>query len=72
MNISSGAAVPEDIESDLLTAEMKGKAARDAFVELRLQKGDGFFDPIKRLKLKTMGHLNKATMVKTTENKIVE
>ena len=71
-NVSSGASVPPDIESDLLTVEAKGKAARERFVVDRLEKGENFFEPVKKLRLKTMGHMNKSAKVNNSQNKVVE
>ena len=52
--LSSGAAAADDIAADVLSAEEKGVAARDHFIESRLRKGEHFFDPIKRMYLKTL------------------
>jgi hypothetical protein len=37
-----------------------------------LQKGTGFFDPIKLLKLKTMGNMKKTKKVRSSKNKEVQ
>ena len=58
--ISSGNPIPSEIEHDVLTTEEAGKLEEEKFVEERLKKQDDdegrkeFFDPLKRLKLKTM------------------
>ena len=72
INVSSGDSVPPGIESDLLTAEAKGKAARERFVVDRLEKGENFFEPVKKLRLKTMDHMNKSVKVNNSQNKVVE
>ena len=68
-NVSSGASVPPDIESDLLTAEAKGKAARERFVVDCLEEGENFFEPVKKLRLKTMGHMNKSVKVNNSQRR---
>ena len=52
--ISSGAPMPEKIENDVLCAEALGEEHRRKFVEERLAEKKDFFQPIKRLNLKTM------------------
>ena len=46
--ISSGAAVPFNIESDIMSAELSGTAAKKAFISDRLRKKEHFFEPIKK------------------------
>ena len=43
--VPSAAAVPPEIEKDLLEAEKKGKEARVEFVDERLKKGEQFLSP---------------------------
>ena len=43
--VASAAAVPPEIEKDLLEAEKKGKEARVEFVDERLKKGEQFLSP---------------------------
>jgi hypothetical protein len=71
-NISSGVAIPIDIESDLLNAEKIGAEARAEFVESRLKKGENFFEPIKRKKLKTMASMKKKVKLTNSQSKVVE
>ena len=71
-NISSGAAVLTDVESDLLNAEKLGSECRKAFVENRLIKGQYFFEPIKRMKLKTMMSAKKNIKLTTSQKKVIE
>ena len=52
ISISSGVKIPADIQDDLLDAQACGQAAYQAFNE-RLSSGQGFYNPIKLLKLKT-------------------
>ncbi|MEW8548338.1 MAG: hypothetical protein AB2693_32950, partial [Candidatus Thiodiazotropha sp.] len=59
--LSSGAASPTAIEADVLYAEQVGKEAKEKFIMERLVAKDGFFDPVKRMRLKTMGD-NKKTL----------
>ncbi len=44
--ISSGAAVPSDIETHLLNAEKQGAQARSDVIEEGLKAGEHFFEPI--------------------------
>lgn len=72
-NISSGAAVSADIEMDLLTAETQGARARSNFVELRFKKKEvDFFEPIKRINLKTMASAKKKVKLTSSQSKVVE
>ena len=70
-NISSGAAVSTDVESDLLNAEKLGSECRKTFVVSRLIKGQDFFEPIKRMKLKTMAITKKTVKLTTSQNKFI-
>ena len=54
--ILSGVAVPLNIESDIMNAELPGIAAKEAFISDRLHKNEQFFEPFKRLNQK---HLRK-------------
>ena len=47
--ILSGAAVPFNIESDILNAELSGTAAKEAFISDRVRKIKQLSQPIKRL-----------------------
>jgi len=72
-NISSGAAVSADIESDLLAAEKQGARARSNFVERRLKKKEvDFFEPIKKINLKTMASAKKKVKLTSSQSKLVE
>ena len=67
-NISSGAPVSKEIEHDILRAETAGKDKRVKF-EARLETKKDFFEPIKRLNLKTMADKNKTIVVRSKKNK---
>ena len=47
--ISSDAAVPFNIESDIMNTELSGTAAKEAFISDRLRKKEQVFEPIKSL-----------------------
>ena len=47
--ILSGAAVPFNIESDIMNAELSGTAAKEAFISDRVRKIKQLSQPIKRL-----------------------
>ena len=55
--ISSGAHAPVSIVNDVLTDEEIGKNAKETFIRERLEKKK-FFEPIKKLNLKTMSELS--------------
>ena len=72
VSLSSGASATPDIATDVLRAEKAGKEAREAFIKDRLEKNDNFFEPIKRLNLKTLGNMNKQMKVTTASNKVIQ
>jgi hypothetical protein len=53
VSLSTGRAVPSDVQSSLLTVRKKGEEAYETFKKDRLEKGEKFFDPIKKINLKT-------------------
>ena len=72
-SLASGCPVPVDIEHDVLNAATTGRAARDKFVQERFVDGssqDLFFEPIKRLNLKTMDMLSKKVKLTTSQGKV--
>ena len=52
--IASGAAVPLNIESDIMNAELSGSAAKEAFISGRLRKNEQFIEPIKKAEPKNI------------------
>jgi len=68
--ISTGAAAPPDVCSDLLKAQKRGEEA-DKLQAERLETGSAFYDPIEKLKLKTFADMKKDTVVKGTNKEIV-
>ena len=70
--ISSGAVARPDISRDVLNAEEIGKSAKEDFISQRLQHGKDFFEPIKRLNLKTLDDMSKKVTVTTSYNKVVQ
>ena len=71
-NLSSGVKVSQDVESDLLNAEEIGQKEKSVFIETRLKENSNFFEPVKKLKLKTMANTSKSVKIKTTGNKVIE
>jgi hypothetical protein len=65
--ISSGASATSEIERDLILAEAFGADAKVDFISERLEKHEKFFDPIKRLNLKTFSELAKKTTIKSSQ-----
>ena len=70
--ISSGSSVTAEIAHDFLHAEQVGLESKETFITERLQKGTGFFEPIKKQNLKTMGSIKKTVKVKTSKNKEIQ
>ena len=70
--LSSGAAASHEVQRDVLRAEEAGKDAKETFIATRLIPGCNFFEPIKRLNLKTLGDMNKKGKVTTTKSKVVQ
>ena len=62
----------DEIEIDVLSAEEIGKKQKEAFIEDRLMKNENFFNPVKKLKLKTMAHKNKKVKIAAGKNKVIE
>lgn len=67
----SGAATSE-IEKDVLRPEEERKEVKEQFIKHRLEVKDNFFEPLKKIKFKTMGNNKKTVKVTTIQNKIVE
>ena len=70
--LSSGQAATEDIAKDVLRADDVGKEARNAFIENRLKQNRDFFEPVKRMYLKTLGGMNKRLRTRSSDNKVVQ
>ena len=63
--LASGVAAPEEIVEDLLSASSKGKVQFEDFVAKRIETNEiPFYDPIKKLKLKTFTSLQEVKKVK--------
>ena len=72
-SLSSGAPVSPEVELDVLRAEATGKEAKDVFIRDRLVNGSSetlFFEPIKRIKLKTMEASNKTVKLTSSQGKV--
>lgn len=70
--ISSGAPASADVEIDVLQAESAGHQAKDEFIKERLTVKEKFFDPIKRLNLKTLASMGISVKLTTSAKKTVE
>ena len=62
----------KEIEYNVLNAEKLGEEEHKKFVKERLMKNSNLFDPIHKLKLKTMANSSKKIKLKTSTNKEVE
>ena len=71
-NLSSGVRVSVEVEQDLLQAEHLGEIEKNVFINDRLKMKDHFFNPIKKLKLKTMANTTKVAKVNSSKNKVIE
>lgn len=70
--VSSGAPASAAVEQDVLRAESAGRSTKEDFSASRLEvKEHVFFEPIKRLHLKTIADMNKSVKVTTSTNKTV-
>ena len=66
-NIMTGTVASDEISSDILQAKVAGTAAMEQFVKDRLvEQKVPFFDPIKKVKLKTFSTLKKVTKSKSS------
>ena len=70
--LSSGAAATSVVERDVIESENRGREAKDKFIYVRLQTDRDFFEPVKRLNLKTLGSMSKVSKVMSTKHKIVQ
>lgn len=71
--LSSGSAVSDQIAKDTLGAEETGRKMRHEFITQRLElKAKNFFDPIHRVKLKTIGIMSNKVKLTSKNNKIIE
>ena len=71
--LSSGAPVPQDVESDILMADDIGKKAHREFAQERLvEKKTSFHSPVKKQNLKTFATQAKSSMVRGKERRNIE
>lgn len=69
--ISSGAPASAVIEVDILRADSVGRASKESFITNRLEAKENFFEPIKRLNLKTMSAMHTSVKVTSSKNKTI-
>lgn len=72
-SLASGAPAAKDIETDVLQAEAKGREAKEKFIRERFMSGKSqelFFEPITKLRLKTMEHANKTVKLTASQGKV--
>ena len=70
--ISSVAAVPPEISSDILHVERAGEAAYKDFVSSHLETGTNFFQAISHLVLKSFADLKKKMNISINNNKVIQ
>ncbi len=71
VSISTGTVAPPNGVHDLLTAHQQGETAYREFQE-RLEMGDGFYEPIKKLQLKNFGSMKKKIQKGTTKEVVLK
>lgn len=64
--------MPASHEDDILQAEQRGKIAKDKFVTERIKTHDKFFEPIKKMNLRTMEDIGKKVKLKSSKNKEIQ
>ncbi|XP_049337187.1 uncharacterized protein LOC111196954 [Astyanax mexicanus] len=70
-SLASGAPVDPEVEVDVLQAEAAGRAAKEKFIDERfVSKKKGFFEPLNKLKLKTMYHSSKKIKLTSAQGKV--
>ena len=71
VNIATGFVLPQKIAESLLACRRKGEEQMTEFIEERLNTNDvSFWEPIPKLKVKTLSSLTKKVKVKASEDKI--
>ena len=72
--LSSGAPIPQEIEVDILHADVLGKTFKGTFIQERLIHGHekDLFDPVARQKLKTMNNPNKTVCLRTSQESLIQ
>uniref|UniRef100_UPI00358E53D5 uncharacterized protein n=3 Tax=Myxine glutinosa TaxID=7769 RepID=UPI00358E53D5 len=70
--LSSGAAASDDVVKDVLAAENLGRRAKEAFIIERLQTDSKFFEPVKRMNLRTLGSMNKVSIISSGKQKVIQ
>ena len=74
-SLASGASMSPEVELDVLRAEAAGNEAKETFICDRFinrSSEDLFFEPIKKLKLKTMDSCDKMIRLATSQGKIIQ
>ena len=69
--LSSGAPASPEVEADVLRAEAAGKEAKDKFIQIRMKNSrEVFFEPINKLRLKTMEASNKTIKLTASQGRV--
>ena len=69
VSISTGVVAPSDICDDLLKARQRGEEAYITQAS-KLAEGIGFYEPIRRLRIKTFSDISKQTVAKGTNKEV--
>ena len=71
VNLASGKKVTDEVATDILDIDQKGKASFNEFVELRLKtKKVEFYAPLTKSKSKTFSSVSKVVKVKTSKHEV--
>ena len=70
-DLSSGTRLPHEIQKDVMQAPDIGKQEKEKFIKDRLEKRADLFEPIKKLKLKTMIDTKKTIKLKISRQKVI-
>lgn len=71
VNISSGVEASDEVKRDLIEAELKGESSVQEFSKKRLKSSEvSFYDPIKRLSLKTFSDMKIKKTIKLKEKSV--
>jgi hypothetical protein len=71
LSISTGVVTPPVKVKDLLKTREKEVTYAERLLQKKLEKGIGFYDPIKRMMLKKSSSMKKVNVIKETAKEIV-
>lgn len=72
VNLSTGAAASPDVANDLLSSRKIGEEAYQNFQKKKLETGEGFYETLTKMKLKTFSNVNIKTLKGTNKEVILK